>query len=37
MIERHESAQRPGRPDAVAAALELDEPDLDAVDVDTPR
>ena len=31
-IERHESAPRPELPDAVAAALEFDEPDLEAVD-----
>ena len=31
-IERHESAPRPELPDAVANALEFDEPDLDAVD-----
>lgn len=34
-IERHESAPRPELPDAVVAALEFDEPDLDAVDVDS--
>jgi DNA-binding Lrp family transcriptional regulator len=32
-IERHESAPRPELPDAVADALEFDEPALDAVDV----
>ncbi|MDR5673414.1 ArsR family transcriptional regulator [Halalkaliarchaeum sp. AArc-GB] len=36
-IERHESAPRPKLPDAVADALEFDEPDLDAVDGGTPR
>jgi hypothetical protein len=36
-VERHESAPRPELPDAVADALEFDEPDLDAVDVDTDR
>ena len=34
-IERHESAPRPELPGAVVAALEFDEPDLDAVDVDS--
>ena len=34
-IERHESAPRPELPDAVVAALEFDEPDLDAVGVDS--
>ena len=36
-IERHESAPRPELPDAVADALEFDEPDLDAVDGGTNR
>jgi hypothetical protein len=36
-VERHESAPRPELPDAVAEALEFDEPDLDAVDVGTNR
>ncbi|MGB9964062.1 ArsR family transcriptional regulator [Halobacterium hubeiense] len=31
-IERHESAPRPELPDAVADALDFDEPELDAVD-----
>lgn len=34
-IQRHESAPRPDLPDAVADALEFDEPDLDDVDVAT--
>ncbi|PSP32068.1 hypothetical protein BRC64_07905 [Halobacteriales archaeon QH_10_67_22] len=34
-IERHESAPRPELPAAVAEALEFDEPDLDAVDVNS--
>ncbi|MFC7197792.1 hypothetical protein ACFQL4_29265 [Halosimplex aquaticum] len=36
-IERHESAPRPELPEAVAEALEFDEPDLDAVDGGTTR
>jgi len=36
-IERHESAPRPELPEAVADALEFDEPDFDTVDVDKPR
>ena len=36
-IDRHESAPRPKLPDAVADALEFDEPDRDAVDVGTNR
>jgi hypothetical protein len=36
-IERHESAPRPELPDAVADALEFDEPDLDAVDAEPTR
>ena len=36
-IERHEAAPRPELPEAVAKALEFDEPDLDAVDVGTIR
>ncbi|MDB2269849.1 ArsR family transcriptional regulator [Halorubrum ezzemoulense] len=36
-IERHESAPRPELPDAVADALEFDEPDLDAIDGGTNR
>ncbi|MDL0137903.1 ArsR family transcriptional regulator [Halobacterium salinarum] len=34
-IGRHVSVPRPELPDAVAEALEFDEPDLDAVDVNT--
>jgi len=34
-IERHESAPRPELPPAVAEALEFDEPDLDAVDINS--
>jgi len=34
-IERHESAPRPELPAAVTDALDFEEPDLDAVDVDT--
>ena len=36
-IQRHEAAPRPNLPPAVAAALELDEPDLDDIDVSTGR
>jgi DNA-binding HxlR family transcriptional regulator len=36
-IERHESAPRPEIPDAVAQALEFDEPDLGTVDGETTR
>ncbi|WP_434530126.1 ArsR family transcriptional regulator (plasmid) [Haloarcula sp. NS06] len=36
-IQRHEAAPRPDLPPAVAAALEIDEPDLDDVDVGTGR
>ena len=34
-IQRHEAAPRPDLPTAVVAALEFDEPDLDAVDSST--
>ncbi|PGF17186.1 hypothetical protein CP556_14385 [Natrinema sp. CBA1119] len=36
-IERHESAPRPALPEAVAEALEFEEPDLDIVDSSTTR
>jgi hypothetical protein len=32
-IERHESAPRPDLPEAVVTALEFDEPDLKAIEV----